>query len=221
MTMMPLILKEICCQMISYIEYLGVPKTIAIIIVGAFFIMQIIGLILDVKGKAVPAIMNLWGFFKKRKQEKEETAQTLKKVKQLLEDVNAHYSADNISKRNEWMSWVNNRAGVYDQSIIDINNKLNAVTEALKDNTKLTEELFVQNSRDRIIDFATKVGCDNVMVSREEFNRIFKVYDKYEEFLKDRGLSNGEVDISYNIIKESYQNHMKHHSFVEDIRGYK
>lgn len=30
----------------------------------------------------------------------------LKAVKQLLADVNAHYSADNISKRDAWMNWV-------------------------------------------------------------------------------------------------------------------
>ena len=58
------------------------------------------------------------------------------------------------------------------------------------------------------------------VVSREEFNRVFKIYDKYEKFLDERKLTNGEVDIAMNMIKESYENHMKNHTFVEDVRGY-
>ena len=118
------------------------------------------------------------------------------------------------------MNWVNDRAIVYDESIIEISKNLSDVTQALKDNTRLTEEMFIQSSRDRIIDFATKVADEKVPVSREEFNRIFKVYDKYEKFLEDHKMTNGEIDIAYRIIKESYEQHMRNHSFIEDIRGY-
>ena len=94
------------------------------------------------------------------------------------------------------------------------------VTQALKENTKMTEEMFVQSSRDRIIDFATKVANETVPVSREEFNRIFKVYSRYEDFLEERHMTNGEVDIAYRIIQDSYGAHMRNHTFIEDIRGY-
>ena len=53
-----------------------------------------------------------------------------------------------------------------------------------------------------------------------EFNRIFKTYKNYENFLEKHNMTNGEVDIAYRIIKESYEDHMKNHTFVEDIRGY-
>lgn len=118
------------------------------------------------------------------------------------------------------MQWVNERTAAYDESIIEISKNLSDVTQALKDNTKLTEEMFIQNSRDRIIDFATKVADEKVPVSREEFNRIFKVYEKYERFLEEHGMTNGEVDIAYRTIRESYEQHMRNHSFIEDIRGY-
>ena len=55
---------------------------------------------------------------------------------------------------------------------------------------------------------------------REEFNRIFKVHKKYEDFLEEHSMTNGEVDIAYRIIKDSYERHMRNHNFVEDIRGY-
>ena len=144
----------------------------------------------------------------------------MKDVQVLLNDVNSHYSADNIAKRDGWMQWVNNRAEVYDESIKQLREALTEVMQALKDNTKLTEEMFIQSSRDRIIDFATKTSNENVMVSREEFNRIFKVYAKYEKYLEEHKMTNGEVDINYQIIKESYEQRLRDHAFTEDIRGY-
>lgn len=205
--------------MIPYIEYLKLPTQIAVALVGVLLVLNIIGELLEFKGKVVPEFMKLRKHFSKKKNEKKETAQTLKEVKTLLSEVNAHYSADNITKRDDWMHWVNDRAQVYDDSIVAINAKLSEVTEALKDNSKITEEMFIQSSRDRIIDFAAKVIDDKVIVSREEFNRIFKVYNKYEKFLEERHLTNGEIDIAIHIIKEAYERHMKEHTFLEDVRG--
>lgn len=206
--------------MITYIEYLGLPAKVCIAIVGLFLAMQIIGELLEFKGKVVPEYLKVRKYFARRKKEKAETAKTLREVRQLLGDVNAHYSADNITKRDSWMKWVNDRAEVYDKSIIEISKNLADVTLALQDNTKMTEEMFVQSCRDRIIDFAAKVADENTPVSREEFNRIFKVHTKYEKFLDDHNMTNGETDIAFRIINESYEKHMKNHSFIEDIRGY-
>lgn len=206
--------------MINYIEYLGIPLKIAIVLVAIFFAMQAIGEFLEFKGKVVPEFFKIRKWFTRRKREKAEAAQTLKDVQVLLNDVNSHYSADNIAKRDSWMQWVNNRAEVYDESIKQLREALTEVMQALKDNTKLTEEMFIQSSRDRIIDFATKTSNENVMVSREEFNRIFKVYAKYEKYLEEHKMTNGEVDINYQIIKESYEQRLRDHAFTEDIRGY-
>lgn len=206
--------------MLGYLEYLDVPVKIGLVIVGCFLTLQIIGEFLEFKGKVVPEFLKIRKYFARKKTEKNEMKQTLTEVKQLLGDVNAHYSEDNITKRNSWMQWVNDRAKVYDDSIVEINKNLSDVTQALKDSAKLTKEMFVQNSRDRIIDFAAKVVDEKVPVSREEFNRIFKVYERYEKFLEDHKMTNGEVDIAYRIISESYETHMRNHTFIEDIRGY-
>ena len=206
--------------MINYIEYLGIPLKIAIVLVAIFFAMQAIGEFLEFKGKVVPEFFKIRKWFTRRKREKAEAAQTLKDVQVLLNDVNSNYSADNIAKRDGWMQWINNRAEVYDESIKQLREALTEVMQALKDNTKLTEEMFIQSSRDRIIDFATKTSNENVMVSREEFNRIFKVYAKYEKYLEEHKMTNGEVDINYQIIKESYEQRLRDHAFTEDIRGY-
>ena len=202
--------------MISYFEYLNMPTKIGAIVILAFVIMQIIGELLEFKGKVVPEFVKIRKYFTRKKNEKSEMKKTLEQVRTLLSDVNEHYSADNITKRNEWMQWVNDRAKVYDASV----EELMSMKETLASNNELTLDLYININRNRIIDFASKIANENVAVSREEFNRIFKIYNEYEDILKKYGKTNGEVDIAIRIIKESYTCHMKNHSFIEDIRGY-
>lgn len=211
--------------MLSYLEYLNkhlnIPTKFILALVIIFFVMQIIGELIDLKGDIVPEFVKIRKYFSRKKKEKNEHIQTLKAVKTLLSDVNAHYSEDNIAKRDSWMDWVNSRAKVYDTSIESLKDTMSDVIQTLKDNTKMTEEMFIQSSRDRIIDFANRVADNSVLVSKEEFNRILKVYKKYEDFLEERKLTNGEVDIAFKIIEEGYEYRLKHHSFVEDVKGYK
>ncbi len=209
--------------MLDYIGYLNIPEKALLILVSIFFIMQIIGELLEFKGKVVPEFFKIRKYFKRRKEEKDETKKLLEEVKILLGSVDAHYSVDNITKRNDWIKRIDDKIIEYDKSIGEINkisNNLIDVTNALKCCTKMTEEMFVQSSRDRVIDFAAKAGDEESMVSKEEFYRIFKVYKKYEQFLKDHNMTNGEIDIAYRIIQESYEQHIKNHTFIEDVRGY-
>lgn len=198
------------------IEFLGIPTTTTIIIVGLFFIMNIIGEIIEWCGKVVPEFLKIRKYFKRKRQEKEDTTKTLKEVKQLLSDVNAHYNEDNITKRNEWMTWVNNRAVVYDDAL----DKLFLLQDKLNENNEITLDLYINVNRNRILDFARIVTDDKVLVSREEFNRIYKVNKEYHAILAKYGKTNGEVDIAMKLINEAYDYRMKHHSFIEDLRGY-
>ena len=220
--------------MLNYLEYLNIDGgKIGFILVGLFLVIQIIGELLEFKGKVVPEYIKIRKYFERKKNERkafskmatlleehQQMTETIEKVNTLLADLDSHYSKDNITKRDNWMKWVNDRAVVYDDSIEKIDKKIDGIIETLKDNTKMTEENFVQNSRDRIIDFANRVGDENAVVSKEEFNRIFKVYDKYEKFLEERNLTNGEIDIAIRVIEESYESHLKNHTFIENIRGY-
>jgi len=206
--------------MLGYIECLHLPTQIAIGLVALFFVMQAIGEILEFFGKLVLEFLKIRKYFKRKKQERKETVETLKAVKNLLNDVNLHYSEDNISKRNAWMQWVNDRAEVYDDSIKSLNEQYKELSEQLKTNTEITLDMYVNINRNRIIDFASKVINEKTLVSREEFNRVFKIYNEYESVLEKYGKTNGEVDVAYSIIKEAYEKHMSNHSFIEDVKGY-
>lgn len=204
--------------MVDYLKILELPAIIVAGIISVYVIMQMIGDILTFKGKVVPEFMRVKHWLKKRKEAREALAnmpQVVDEVKSLLNDVNKHYSDDNIAQRNAWMDLVNER-GVTNRRLIDeINAKMDTQGEAILSMT-------IDRKRDKIIDFASSVANanDNTLFSREQFNRIFRVYEEYEKIIKEHGRTNGEVDIAYRIITEEYENKMRNHTFLEDIRGY-
>ena len=212
--------------MLNYLEYLNIPATVAFCIAVVFFGLQLVGEFLEKMGKIVPEFMKIRKYFARKKREKEVLAQlpeifaeirdvpaTLKQVKALLSDVDKHYSKDNIAKRNSWIETVNTKLESNDQVIQELVRKLDQ-------NNEDTLELKIESKRSTIIDFASYVIDDSRPVTREQFNRIFKTYNEYEETIEKNGLTNGEVDIAYRIITEAYETHMRNRTFIEDIRGY-
>lgn len=203
------------------IEFLGIPTTVAIMIIGLFLIMNIIGEIAEWAGKVVPEFLKVRKYFKRKKDEKIEQQERLKRVDEKFAAFEIHYNPENIAKRDKWMDWVNDRANKYDESIDKLTKGLDAIVEALTKNTEMTEEMFIQDSRTIILSFAEKVAHNDLVVSREEFNRVFKVYNKYEQFLEDHNKTNGEVDIAIKVIQDGYKFRLQNHLFFEDLRGFK
>lgn len=202
--------------MLNYIEYLNIPAKMAFILVAVFLVIQIIGELLEFKGKVVPEYIKIRKYFARKKKEREIIAhmpEVLEKVEKLLNDVKQHYDDDNITKRNNWMQWVNNQAIIYDTTLAELEKKLD-------ENNAITLSMLIEGKRNAIIDFASKVIDEKYPVTREHFNRVLKIHKEYEEIIEERDLTNGEVDIAIRIIRESYENHMKNHTFVEDVRGY-
>ena len=198
------------------LEFFKITGPWAAVILGTWIILNIIGELIEKTGKIVPEFMKVRKFFTRKKEEKKRQKQLLINVETLLNDVNQHYSEDNIAKRNEWMEWVNSRARMYDQSIAEFTE----MKQSIADNNKLTLDLYININRNRIIDFASKVANENVLISKEEFNRIFKIYQDYEAVLEQHHMTNGEVDIAYRVIQESYKERLQDHTFLEDVRGY-
>lgn len=198
------------------IEYLGIPGTIATMIIMLFLISQIIGEIIELTGKVVPEIFKIRKYFKRKKEENAEQIQTLKDVQKLLK----YYNDDSIARRNAWMQGVDDRAVSCRSEMSDMKDALLQVTQALGTNTKMTEDMFIESSRDRIISFAEKAADYNILLSREQFRRIDRVYQDYERFLEARGRQNGEVDIAYEAIQDGYRYRLQHHTFLEDIKGF-
>lgn len=202
--------------MLSYVEYLNLPTTVAIILIAAFLAIQLVGELLEVKGRAVPEFVKIRKYFARRKMEREviqKMPEVLGSVQELLDDVRSHYSEDNIMKRDKWIEGVNCKLKKNDELFEELNKKLDM-------NRGDLIELIIDNKRDAIINFAYIVADEDTFVTREQYNRIFKMYKEYEKIIKDNKLTNGEIDVAYRIINESYENRMKNHTFGENIRGY-
>ena len=202
--------------MLNYIEYLNVPSQIAIALIAVLFVLQLIDEFLNFKGKAVPEIMSIRKYFVRKKYERKvirELPDTIQDLKNIVNNIDKHYSADNISMRDKWIDSVNKKLNMEDELVRDLNKKLD---EANKD----IVSILVDNKRNAIIDFASRVSNSSVLVTKEQFNRVFKIYKEYEDLISKNGLTNGEVDIAYRIIVESYEDHLSNHTFIEDTRGW-
>ncbi len=202
--------------MIGYIEYLNIPTKVAIVLIGALLILQFIGELLEFKGKTVPELLKIRKYFARKKREREmmhDVSQTLTDVKQSFKEFNSHYSSDNIRMRDEWIQNVNKKLEDHDEWRKEFDRKLDK-------NNQDTVDLLIDSKRNAIINFAAFVVDERNSVTREQFHRIFKIYEEYEDIITENGMTNGEVDIAYRIIEESYKTHMKNQSFVEDVRGY-
>lgn len=202
--------------MIDYVEYINIPTKVAIAVIALFFIMQLVGEFLEFKGKVVPEFVKIRKIFARRKKERlmmQKMEKTLDQVQLTLDDLNRHYSTDNIHMRDEWIKRVNTKLEQYDMSMAELDRKLDK-------NNSDTLSILIDNKRNAIISFASLVIDENKPVTREQFNRIFKLYQEYEAIIQSNGMKNGEVDIAIRIIREAYENHMRSHTFIEDVRGY-
>ena len=219
--------------MLGYIEYLNLPTKVAIGIVAAFLIMQVVGEFLEFKGKVVPECVKVRKYFARKKKEREalskvaeivekydEIAQTLENVNRSLKDIDQHYSKDNIAMRDGWMKEVNEHIVDSEKKRSEQDALMRELSAKLDKNNEDTKSILIENKRSEIIQFASVVIDEKSLVTREQFKRIFKLHEEYEELIKETGRTNGEIDIAYRIITESYESHMKNHSFIEETRGY-
>lgn len=202
--------------MLDYIEYLDIPVKVAIVLISAFLIMQLVGEILEFKGKVVPEFVKVRKVFARRKKERvlmQKMEKTLDQVQVTMDELNKHYSTDNIKMRDKWIKTVNSKLDQYDASMAELDRKLDK-------NNSDTLSILIDSKRNSIISFASLVIDESKPVTKEQFNRIFKLYEEYESIIKANGMTNGEVDVAIRIIREAYESHLRNQSFIEDIRGY-
>ena len=191
-------------DLLKAIEYLGIPMTVAITLVSIWLILHIIGFVLDIKKKAVPEIINIRGYMRRKKEDK----QMIKECKKLLEEFNAHYSKDNITKRNDWMNGVNNSVKNNDQFIHQLDGKIDKLledNENFKEQLNQVKENVLENEADRLRSELFDCGnrCRrNIRLHPEEMDHIREVYHKYSVALKQ----NGPGEAEFKFITNYYNN---------------
>lgn len=193
-------------DVIKAIEFLGIPATIAIALVGLFLILQIIGELCELKGKIVPEFLKVRKYFKRKKKEKEETKQMIQDCKQALLEFNSHYNPESIAKRNNWMHCVDDSVRNNDEFIQKLDGKMDKL---LQTNERLTSQLeqvksnVLENEADRLR--SELFDCGNrcrrrIRLHPEEMDHIRAVYQKYSEVLHQNGTGERE----FNFITDYY-----------------
>ena len=78
----------------------------------------------------------------------------------------------------------------------------------LKKLTGMFVEKEISDYRWHIINFATNISIGKEC-TQEAYNWCFQIYEKYEKILEENGLENGQVELSMEVINESYKNKLK------------
>jgi chromosome segregation ATPase len=193
-------------DLIKAIEFLGIPATTAIALVGLFLVLQIIGELCELKGKIVPECLKVRKYFKRKKQEKEDTKQMIQDCKQALLEFNSHYSPANIAKRNNWMHEVDDSVKSNDELIQKLDGKMDKLLETNETLTTQLEQVksnVLENEADRLR--SELFDCGNrcrrhIRLHPEEMEHIRAVYKKYSEVLHQNGTGEKE----FNFITDYY-----------------
>lgn len=202
--------------MIPYIEYLKLPAIWGAVIIAFLLIANLIGELMELKGKVAPEVLKMRKYFARKKRERETLAElpsTLAEVKQSLNEMNNHYNADNISKRDHWMRSVDSKQE-QDHKWIE------SLSEILTQIQATVLSIRIENMRSEIISFSSVVIDPEAPATRDQFDRIFRLHADYEALLKEHKKTNGETTIAMHIITEAYEERMRRHTFIEDVRGY-
>lgn len=104
------------------------------------------------------------------------------------------------------------------EKIINTENHLYQIEESLKSVQDTLSDMEIQSLRKQILNFTQKAtDITNANVSREEYDEIGRVYQKYEEALEKAGKENGYIDFSYKCILHSFEARNKNGLFLEDF----
>lgn len=78
----------------------------------------------------------------------------------------------------------------------------------IKKLTKMFVDKEIDDMRWEINNFATKVS-EGKPCNKDSFKHCIHVYEKYEKILQENGLENGEVEISMELINDTYKHKLK------------
>lgn len=78
----------------------------------------------------------------------------------------------------------------------------------LKNLTEILVEKQINDYRWEIISFSNRVA-NGETCNKDSYRHCFATYEKYEKLLEENGMENGEVEISMEIINESYKQKLK------------
>lgn len=123
-------------------------------------------------------------------------------LKQLAKELNkdVHQRLDEV---------VNVKSKHY-QEIMDI---MNDTSEQLHKLNIRIDENEMQRIRWEILDFANSIK-NGTKHSKDEFHHIIEMNEKYHRIIEYRGMTNGVIDVEYELILDTYRKCREENSFL-------
>ena len=88
------------------------------------------------------------------------------------------------------------------------------IKSQLNDISHRVANIEINDMRSTILDFAN--SCMNERKhTQEEFNHILELYRQYEDVIKSNNMTNGQMDIAYEYIKNLYTKSLQENSFLK------
>ncbi|MBC5746153.1 hypothetical protein FMM74_022075 [Lachnospiraceae bacterium MD308] len=95
-----------------------------------------------------------------------------------------------------------------DKNDAEIRQDIKNLIDMFKNLTDLFIKKEIDDMRWEINNFANKIA-DGRHCNKDSYKHCLKTYHKYEKILRENGLENGEVEISIELINESYREKLK------------
>lgn len=96
----------------------------------------------------------------------------------------------------------------------NVNQKIDTLEKKLDDHIATDTTRMVDDIRNTILVFANE--CSRGIVhSKEQFRFIVSKCDAYEQHVEENHLKNGVITEATKLIKDTYQNHLKHDTFLK------
>lgn len=105
-----------------------------------------------------------------------------------------------------FLSWLGKKLN---KEVIDDINKLKIDVNSVK---KDLQSHVIESQRRDILNFADKLRYDKTR-SKEEYDYIITLYDRYKQYLEENNLDNGKVTLAYEYITKKYKECMENNSF--------
>lgn len=157
-------------------------QDITSLILGIFIIMSAVIAMFSIIGKFSEIIGKPVGWIKKKNQDHELLMKTIQSLTALQQK---HEEYEKQSDR-------------YD----------NELRKDLKTLTDMFVDKEINDYRWEIINFADKIS-NGKNLSKEYYIHCFHTYERYEKIIEENGLTNGEVELSMEIINQSYKEKLK------------
>jgi uncharacterized membrane protein YheB (UPF0754 family) len=112
-----------------------------------------------------------------------------------------------INPISSLLSWIGSKLNKdLKKDIYQIQTDMNTIRLDLQDHK-------VESLRREILDFSDDL-MHGMKKTKENFNYIIALHDKYDRFIETNGLENGQVDLAFDYISNKYKEYQENNSFL-------